>query len=40
MPGTILNAPGYLRISLTASDQKVERALDAVAAARGQITAT
>ncbi|HSK04676.1 MAG TPA: aminotransferase class I/II-fold pyridoxal phosphate-dependent enzyme [Kofleriaceae bacterium] len=36
MPGTILGAPGYFRISLTASDQMVERALDAFAAARGQ----
>jgi aspartate aminotransferase len=35
MPGTILNAPGYFRISLTASDQMVERSLDAFAAARG-----
>ena len=32
MPGTILNAPGYFRISLTASDAMVERALPAFAA--------
>jgi aspartate aminotransferase len=35
MPGTILNAPGYFRISLTASDRMVERSLDAFRAARG-----
>jgi aspartate aminotransferase len=34
MPGTILSAPGYFRISLTASDQMVERSLKAFAAAR------
>ncbi len=34
MPGTILNAPDYFRISLTASDQMVERSLDAFGAAR------
>jgi len=27
MPGTLLNSPGYFRISLTASDEMVERAL-------------
>jgi aspartate aminotransferase len=27
LPGSIMNAPGYLRISLTASDEMVERAL-------------
>ena len=32
MPGSILNAPEYLRISLTASDDMVERALPAFAA--------
>jgi aspartate aminotransferase len=29
MPGSIMNAPGYFRISLTASDDMVERALPA-----------
>jgi aspartate aminotransferase len=29
MPGTLLNGPGYFRISLTASDEMVERALSA-----------
>jgi aspartate aminotransferase len=29
MPGTLLSAPGYFRISLTASDEMVERALSA-----------
>lgn len=29
LPGRIMNAPGYFRISLTASDQMVERALPA-----------
>ena len=32
MPGTIMNAPDYFRISLTASDAMVERALPAFAA--------
>jgi aspartate aminotransferase len=32
MPGSIMNAPGYFRISLTASDEMVERALPAFAA--------
>ena len=32
MPGAIMNAPGYFRISLTASDAMVERALPAFAA--------
>jgi len=32
MPGSIMNAPEYLRISLTASDQMVERALPVFAA--------
>jgi aspartate aminotransferase len=35
MPGTILGAPGHFRISLTASDQMVERSLAAFAAAGG-----
>ena len=29
LPGSLMNAPGYFRISLTASDQMVERALPA-----------
>ena len=29
MPGTVMNAPGYFRISLTASDAMVERSLPA-----------
>jgi aspartate aminotransferase len=32
MPGSLMNAPGYFRISLTASDAMVERALPAFAA--------
>jgi aspartate aminotransferase len=32
MPGSIMNSPAYLRISLTASDRMVERALPAFAA--------
>jgi aspartate aminotransferase len=35
MPGTILGAPGHFRISLTASDQMVERSLEAFAATGG-----
>jgi aspartate aminotransferase len=27
MPGSILNSPGYFRLSLTASDEMVDRAL-------------
>jgi aspartate aminotransferase len=33
MPGTVMNAPDWFRISLTASDEMVERALPAFAAA-------
>jgi aspartate aminotransferase len=29
LPGSLMNAPGYFRISLTASDEMVERALEA-----------
>jgi aspartate aminotransferase len=29
MPGSLMNAPGYFRISLTASDEMVERSLPA-----------
>jgi aspartate aminotransferase len=32
MPGSVMNAPGYFRICLTASDEMVERALPAFAA--------
>jgi aspartate aminotransferase len=32
MPGTLMNAPGYFRICLTASDAMVQRALPALAA--------
>jgi aspartate aminotransferase len=39
MPGSIMSAPGYFRICLTASDAMVERALPAFAAV-GQIAAT
>jgi aspartate aminotransferase len=35
LPGSLMNSRGYLRISLTASDQMVERALPAFAAVRG-----
>lgn len=31
LPGSIMNTPGYFRISLTASDSMVERALPAFA---------
>jgi aspartate aminotransferase len=34
MPGSIMNAPGYFRISLTASDEMVARALPAFAAVK------
>src|SRR5262249_32040695 len=36
MPGSIMNSPAYLRISLTASDAMVERALPAFAAVGGR----
>jgi aspartate aminotransferase len=32
MPGTVMGSPGYLRISLTASDRMIEQALPALAA--------
>ena len=35
LPGGIMNAPGYFRISLTASDEMVERALPAFREVRG-----
>jgi aspartate aminotransferase len=35
LPGSLMNSRGYLRISLTASDQMVERALPAFASVRG-----
>jgi aspartate aminotransferase len=34
LPGTTMNAPGYFRISLTASDEMIERALPVFAEAR------
>jgi aspartate aminotransferase len=33
LPGTIVECPGWFRISLTASDEMVERGLDALRAA-------
>jgi aspartate aminotransferase len=33
LPGTVVEVPGWFRISLTASDQMVDRALDEFAAA-------
>jgi aspartate aminotransferase len=36
MPGSLMGSPDYLRISLTASDQMVERALPAFAAMGGR----
>ena len=35
LPGSIMDAPEYLRISLTASDQMIERALPAFAQTAG-----
>ena len=35
LPGTIVECPGWFRISLTASDEMVERGLEAFRAARG-----
>jgi aspartate aminotransferase len=40
MPGTVMNAPGYFRISLTANDQMVERALPAFEEAARQLAPT
>ena len=39
MPGTILELPGYFRVSLTANDAMIERGLQAFAAAREDATA-
>ena len=39
MPGGILGPPEYLRISLTASDEMIDRALPAVAALSEATTA-
>jgi aspartate aminotransferase len=36
LPGSIMNSPPYLRLSLTASDAMVERALPAFAAIGGR----
>jgi aspartate aminotransferase len=38
LPGTIVEVPGWFRISLTASDEMVERALPAFAAAFEEAT--
>ena len=38
MPGSIMHAPDYFRISLTASDEMVERALPAFAETRARVT--
>ena len=35
LPGTIVESPGWFRISLTASDAMVDRGLEAFRAARG-----
>jgi hypothetical protein len=35
LPGTIVECPGWFRISLTASDAMVERGLEAFRAAAG-----
>ncbi|MGH8774585.1 MAG: aminotransferase class I/II-fold pyridoxal phosphate-dependent enzyme [Jiangellaceae bacterium] len=35
LPGTVCEAPGYFRISLTATDDMIDRALPALVAARG-----
>jgi aspartate aminotransferase len=36
LPGSIMNSPAYLRISLTAADAMVERALPAFSAIGGR----
>jgi aspartate aminotransferase len=36
MPGTLLECPGYFRISLTASDAMIERALPVFAEAMAE----
>ncbi len=36
LPGTVVELPGYFRISLTANDAMIERALPGFAAARAQ----
>jgi aspartate aminotransferase len=38
LPGSIVEVPGWFRISLTASDEMVERALPAFAAAFEEAT--
>jgi aspartate aminotransferase len=35
LPGSIVESPGWFRISLTASDEMVERGLEVFRAARG-----
>ena len=39
MPGTVLELPGYFRISLTANDAMIEQSLRAFAAAREDASA-
>jgi aspartate aminotransferase len=40
LPGSIVNMNGYLRASLTASDDMIERALPMFAAARNKVQGT
>ena len=37
LPGTVVEVPGWFRISLTASDEMVERGLPGFAAARAAV---
>jgi len=39
LPGTVVEVPGWFRISLTASDQMVERGIPGFAAAFAEATA-
>lgn len=39
LPGTVVELPGYFRVSLTANDAMIERALPGFAAAREQVVA-
>ena len=39
LPGTIVERPGWFRVSLTASDEMVERGLEAFRAALEGVTA-
>jgi aspartate aminotransferase len=38
LPGTIVETPGWFRVSLTASDEMVEMAIPRFAAARSEVT--